>query len=183
MPHQLEFFKMAERTGANTKKGIIAMLLAIIIGVSITFWIYPYTLYKYGASNAGELLGAGWQAYDNLSAWYLHPRNTDITGLSAISVSIVFTLMIWLGRMKFFWFPFHPAGYALGISSGTIDVYWFALLVCSVIKWVVLRYGGIKSYQKVVPFFMGLVIGDFVVGCFWGILSLIVQRPLYTTWF
>ena len=183
MPHQLEAFKIAERTGASTKKMVVAMLLAIIVGVLVTFWIYPYTLYKYGAANAGELLGAGWQAYDNLSGWLLHPTPTDVLGLSITGVSFIFSILIWLARTRFIWWPFHPAGYILGISSGTIDVYWFALFICSVIKWIILRYGGIKSYNKALPFFMGLVLGDFVVGCYWGIMSLVLAKPLYTTWF
>ena len=183
MPHQLEGFKMAERTGASTRKMTIAMLLAIVVGVWATFWIYPYTLYKYGATNAGELLEAGWQAYDNLSAWLQHPAPVDVLGLSVTGASFIFSIFIWVGRMRFLWWPFHPAGYILGISSGTIDVYWFALLVCSMLKWIILKFGGIKSYNKAVPFFMGLVLGDFVVGCYWGLMSLIVGEPLYTTWF
>lgn len=183
MPHQLEGFKMAERTKANTRRMTIAMLLAIVVGVWASFWIYPYTLYKYGASTAGELLGAGWQAYNNLSGWLQHPSQVDSVGLSVMGTSFIFSILIWLGRVRFFWWPFHPAGYILGISSGTIDVYWFALLICSVIKWALLKFGGIKSYNKAIPFFMGLVLGDFVVGCYWGIMSLIVGEPLYTTWF
>ena len=69
--------------------------------------------------------------------------------------------------MRFIWFPFHPAGYILGISSGTIDVYWFALLVCWTIKLLILKHGGATPYRKVVPFFMGLVVGDFIVGTYW----------------
>ncbi|MGB9596065.1 MAG: DUF6785 family protein [Candidatus Poribacteria bacterium] len=183
MPHQLEAFKIAERTGASSKRMLIAMLLAIIIGVWASFWIFPYTLYKYGAAMAGELLGAGWQAYSNLGSWLQHPSPTDVTGLSVTGASFVFAMLIWIARTRFYWFPFHPAGYVLGVSSGTIDVYWFALFVCSIIKWLTLKYAGIKGYNKILPFFMGLVVGDFLVGCYWGIMSLIVQTPLYTTWF
>ncbi len=39
MPHQLEAFKIAERTGASTRRMSIAMLLAIFVGVWATFWI------------------------------------------------------------------------------------------------------------------------------------------------
>ncbi|MBD3180864.1 hypothetical protein GF312_01130 [Candidatus Poribacteria bacterium] len=183
MPHQLEAFKMAERTGAKTRRMALAMLLAIVIGVVATFWIYPYTLYKYGATTAGELLGAGWQAYNNLSGWLNHPRPVDTTGLTITGTSFIFSIMIWWARTRFLWWPFHPAGYILGISSGTIDVYWFTLLTTSVIKWVIIKFGGLKMYNKALPFFMGLVVGDFVVGCYWGIMSLIVGEPLYTTWF
>jgi len=183
MPHQLEAFKIAERTGASTRRMVAAMLLAIVVGVGATFWIYPYTLYKYGATTAGELLGAGWQAYNGLCGWLNHPSPVDSQGLSVMTTSFLFSILIWMGRARFLWWPFHPAGYILGISSGTIDVYWFALVVCSLIKWLLLKFGGINSYNKAVPFFIGLVLGDFVVGCYWGIMSLVIGTPLYTTWF
>ena len=38
-------------------------------------------------------------------------------------------------------------------------------------------------YRKILPFFMGLVVGDFIVGTYWGLLSIILGTPLYTTWF
>ena len=183
MPHQLEAFKIAERTGANTGRLFCAMMLALVVGVLLTFWIFPYTLYKYGATTAGELLGAGSQAYGSLSDWIQYPNPPDYVSGSVISVSFLFAIgMMWM-RMRFLWFPFHPAGYVLGVSSGTIDVYWFALFVCWLSKLLILRHGGVRSYRKVLPFFMGLVLGDFIVGCYWGLLSIIIGVPLYTTWF
>lgn len=183
MPHQLEAFKIAERTGANTGRLFCAMMLALVVGVLLTFWIFPYTLYKYGATTAGELLGAGSQAYGSLSDWIQYPNPPDYVSGSVIGVSFLFAIgMMWM-RMRFLWFPFHPAGYVLGVSSGTIDVYWFALFVCWLSKLLILRHGGVRSYRKVLPFFMGLVLGDFIVGCYWGLLSIIIGVPLYTTWF
>jgi len=183
MPHQLEAFKIAERTGASTKRLAWAMMLALVVGVILTFWIYPYTLYIYGASTAGELLGSGWQAYNNLAGWLQYPQPPNYTSSGVIGGSFLFVLIMMWMRMRFVWFPFHPGGYILGVSSGTIDVYWFALFICWLVKLLVLKHGGVKSYRKVVPFFIGLVVGDFVVGCYWGLMSIIVGTPLYTTWF
>ncbi len=183
MPHQLEAFKTAERTGASTRRLFWAMMVSLIVGVIVTFGVFPYTLYKYGAATAGELLGAGWQAYDSLSGWLQYPRPPEYFKSGIIGLSFLFSIAIAWMRMRFLWFPFHPGGYILGVSSGTIDVYWFALFVCWAIKLIVLRHGGVKTYRKVLPFFMGLVIGDFVVGCYWGLLSIIIGTPLYTTWF
>ena len=181
MPHQLDAFKIAERTEANTGRLFFSMMLALVVGVLLTFWIFPYTLYKYGAATAGELLGAGSQAYSSLSGWLQYPNSPDYVGGSVIGVSFLFAIgMMWM-RMRFLWFPLHPAGYVLGVSSGTIDVYWFALFVCWLSKLLIFRHGGVRSYRKVLPFFMGLVLGDFVVGCYWGLL--IIGAPLYTAWF
>ncbi len=182
-PHQLEAFKLAERTQTDPKRLVPALLLAMGVGVIATFVIYPYTLYKYGASTAGELLGAGWQAYNNLGGWLQYSRPVDPISSAVTLGSLLFTTALMWMRMRFVWWPLHPAGYVLGVSSGTIDVYWFALFLCWAIKYAVLRFGGVKSYRKVLPFFMGLVLGDFVIGTYWGLLSIIVGTPLYTTWF
>ena len=108
------------------------MILALVFGVILTFWIYPYTLYIYGASTAGELLGAGWQAYDNLAGWLQYPQPPNHTSSGVIGGSFLFVMIVMWMRMRFVWFPFHPGGYILGVSSGTIDVYWFALFICQV---------------------------------------------------
>ena len=183
MPHQLEGFKSAERTHASTSRLFWAMMISLIVGLLVSFWIYPVVLYQYGASTAGELLGAGWQAYNSLGGWLQYPRAPDPVAGSVIGGSLIFSMwMSWM-RMRFLWFPFHPGGYVLGVSSGTIDVYWFALFVCWLIKLLILRHGGVKTYRKILPFFMGLVVGDFIVGTYWGLLSIILGTPLYTTWF
>ena len=183
MPHQLEAFKSAEGTGVNTHRLTWAMMLSLIFGVLLAFWIFPVMLYQYGASTAGELLAAGTQACNSLSGWLQNPKEPDTLGAGIIGGSAVFSIVMGWMRMRFIWFPFHPAGYILGISSGTIDVYWFALFVCWAIKLLILKHGGATAYRKVVPFFMGLVVGDFIVGTYWGLLSIILKTPLYTTWF
>ena len=130
MPHQLEAFKSAEGTGVNTHRLTWAMMLSLIFGVLLAFWIFPVMLYRYGASTAGELLAAGAQACNSLSGWLQNPKEPDTLGAGIIGGSAIFSIIMGWMRMRFIWFPFHPAGYILGISSGTIDVYWFALFVC-----------------------------------------------------
>jgi hypothetical protein len=52
--------------------------------------------------------------------------------------------------------------------------------VAWLVKWLILKYGGVKAYRKAVPFFFGIILGEFVVGGFWAILSIIVKKPIYT---
>ena len=56
MPYQLEASTIAERMGANTSRLFCARMLDLVVGVLLTSWIFPYTLYIYGVV-AGELLG------------------------------------------------------------------------------------------------------------------------------
>ena len=182
MPHQLEAFKSAERTHASTSRLFWAMMISLIIGLLVSFWIFPVVLYQYGASTAGELLGAaGKHTIASADGCNTHVHRTP-SPVALWWVTALFDVDV-MDANRVLWFPFHPGGYILGVSSGTIDVYWFALFVCWLIKLLVLRHGGVKTYRKILPFFMGLVVGDFIVGTYWGLLSIILGTPLYTTWF
>ena len=46
-------------------------------------------------------------------------------------------------------------------------------------KLIILKLGGIRTHSKSIPFFMGLVLGEFVVGGCWGILGIALQQPMY----
>jgi hypothetical protein len=61
--------------------------------------------------------------------------------------------------------------------------FWAAFVVAAVAKWVVLKYGGIRLYRRAAPFFLGLILGDFVIGSFWNILSIMINRPTYTFYY
>ncbi|MBM3212491.1 hypothetical protein FJZ33_09735 [Candidatus Poribacteria bacterium] len=92
---------------------------------------------------------------------------------------IFFTFFLAIMRRKFIWWPFHPAGYAIAFS---IDDFWFTILISSIIKWLVLRQGGARLYRRSIPFFLGLVIGEYMVACGWALLGVIVGKPMYVVW-
>ncbi len=37
------------------------------------------------------------------------------------------------------------------------------------LKLLILRYGGLKLYRDSLPFFLGLILGDFTIGSIWAI--------------
>jgi hypothetical protein len=84
-------------------------------------------------------------------------------------------------RHRVVWWPLHPAGYVLGTGFG-IDDYWFAMVLSSGIKFVVLRSGGVGAYRKSLPFFFGLILGDYLLACGWALLGVILDQPMYTMW-
>ena len=49
MPHQLESYQIAEKTGAG--RMVIAILWATLLGAVSTFWIELYLYYKHGAAS------------------------------------------------------------------------------------------------------------------------------------
>ena len=182
MPHQLEAFKIAERAGISNRGVLWTIFMASAVGVVATFVIYPFAIYKYGAeARAGGMIEMGWDVFNNLASWTHYPRTFDGLGSIFTGSGMLFVFLLAFLRTKFIWWPFHPAGYTLGMG-GAIDDYWFTMVISSTIKLIVLKHGGARSYRKSIPFFLGLVLGEYVIACGWALLGMIVGRPMYVVW-
>jgi hypothetical protein len=178
MPAQLEGYKMAERVGMNNRRLLMAMMLAVIVAVPASFASLLHMSYK-AAGAPGS--GFAWETFNRLQSRMLTPTDPDGVRILFLGIGFVFTFLLMVMRMRFLHWPFHPAGYALSTNFG-IDYIWFCLVVASVAKLFILKYGGIKAHRRAVPFFLGLILGEFAVGSFWSALSVIIQQRTYTFW-
>ena len=98
-----------------------------------------------------------------------------MTSSKIFSIGLLATFgMMWM-RTRFLWWPFHPAGYAIALLFGA-EYYWSCLLISSIVKLLVLRYGGYKLNRKVMPFMFGIILGEYAVGAFWSLLSLFLNH-------
>ena len=172
MPSQLEGFKIAERARLSQKKMAIAMIVALLVATPVSFWAYLHLMYQHGAVQSdGYVIGIGIETFERLLLpWLQQPHAPDSTGLSFTAFASLFTLGLMFLRRQFIWFPFHPAGYALGLSAGMVWV-WSAVCVGWFIKAVLLKFGGLRTYRKAAPFFVGLILGDFLTGTFWSLVG------------
>ncbi len=173
MPHILEGFKLAERSKINNRRLLIAMLIAICVGVFSTFWSFYHVSYLEGARH--------WFAnrpFSRLQSWLTIPRPPDIPAIIAIFIGSGLTFGLMLMRMNVFWWPLHPAGFAIS-SSWSMNVFWFSILVSSVVKWVILKHGGMGTHRKATPFFLGLILGEFIIGSVWSLIGISINRPMY----
>ena len=75
-------------------------------------------------------------------------------------LGMVVTLLLIVMRSAFFWWPFHPLGYALA-GSWTTVVFWFPCFIAWLCKSLSLRYGGLSFFTKARPFFLGMILGEF----------------------
>lgn len=174
MPFMLESLKIAEKSGLDTKKLWKVMMLSSLIGVILTFWIFLSFSYKWGG--IGQWRGVS--AYTFMERWITRPTETDIPFLSAVIFGFIFVLINTALRLRLLWWQLHPLGYPLA-GYYHFEKLWFPFFISWAIKWSVLKYGGIKAYRKAFPIFLGLVLGEFVMGSIWGIVGLITGEPTY----
>lgn len=173
MPHQLEGFKLAERSGASNKKMMLGILIAIVLATPISFWAYLHAGYKLGGP-----YGYASQPFARLQGWLYNPTPPDHAATAAMGVGLLSTLFLATMRMRFIWWLLHPAGFAVS-SSWSMNVFWSSIFISWGIKLTILKMGGLKLHRQSIPFFLGLVLGEFVVGSAWSIRKVVFQVPSY----
>jgi hypothetical protein len=152
----------------------IGILAALFFAGAIHMW-FPYnkgavTLYQcyYNGMNT-----ASFNEYQSHMA-----SSAPITwqGPFFFVVGVLFTIFLSYMRAMFYWWPFHPLGYALSVSW-TVSVFWFSCLIAWIIKGLILRYGGMKLYVKARPWFLGMVLGEFGMAVVWTLISAYTKAP------
>ena len=182
-PSELEAFRLAERSQIGYRQLLIGMILAIVFGVLITFWAYLHVLYDMGAGSKarGWIVYMGWETFNRLQTWLVSPRETGVPELSVISGSFLFTIFLMLMKIRFLWWPLHPGGYVL-VSGTGMGRLWFTIFLGWLAKAIVLKIGGVKLYRQAIPFFLGLILGDYTLGCVWSLIGLVLEIPTYIVW-
>jgi hypothetical protein len=175
MPCQLEAFKMGEAGGVDMRGLGWAMLLAMFWGGLATYWACLHWEYIYGAN---QMTAHNWGLYGLLKSRIDNPAAPDVVSLQATLVGAAVTTGMIVARLRFPWWPFHPAGYALAMNFG-VDYFWTCLIISSGLKWAVLRYGGHRLNRQVMPFMFGLILGEFTVGAFWSVTSVVTASRTY----
>ena len=182
MPHQLEGFKLAGRTGIDTRRLYYALVGIAAFGAMMVFWVILHIFYQHGALNgSGWSYGFGRRVYSGLQQWLYYPKEPNYYAILAIILGALFSGLLIFMRTRFLWWPFHPVGFVISSDWGMAYL-WTCLLVSWLIKWAVLRIGGFSSAQHLTRFAIGLILGDFVIGGLWSSISIITQRQMYNFW-
>ncbi len=185
MPFMLEGYKMAERTALSYRKLFYAILIAAAAGAIASFWTELHIYYQVGAASKiappGVPMIFGGEPYNRLDGWLRGIQQPTQNIQLAILAGFVLTILLNAFRMRFFWFPFHPVGFAIS-SSWAMHQLWVCMLIAWTIKILLLRYGGLRLYRQAVPLFLGLILGECVMGSLWTLIGIALHMPTYAFW-
>jgi len=185
MPHQLESFKLTDSVRGIRRKPLSAfIMLAGLLGIFSCFWAYLDIYHKHGAmSGFGDWpnLWYGNGTYGLLARWLTYPSQINYGSASFMGVGVISVLFLAMMRLRFFWWPFHPLGYVISLSYW-IHYIWLCLLISSIFKLIIAKYGGLKLYRRASYFFLGLVLGDFVIGSLWLVYGTLLNTTVYVFW-
>lgn len=176
----LEGLQMGERARSRSRMFTAAMLAAAAATAVVGFWAWLHYAYKLGAGSAWGY-GASWfgsEAYGRLDSWINNPRPPNFAAPVAMTIGFAISMMLAAARTRFVGWPLHPVAYALS-ASWSIHLVWMPMLIAWVLKFGVLRYGGLRLYRRALPLFFGLILGESIVGCSWPLIGLIFDVPSY----
>ena len=165
MPHQLDGFKMAESTGIRPSRLAWAMVAAVGLGVAVSFVMALMVWSRHGALAGTEVWRSmkGKQSFDLLATWLKTPVRPDSGGMLGIGMGMGFAMFLAYMRMLYVWWPFHPVGYCIS-NTFTASNGWMPFFVAWLVKVVIVRAGGMRLYRRAIPFFLGMIAGDFLGG-------------------
>ncbi|MFC1714555.1 DUF6785 family protein [Candidatus Poribacteria bacterium] len=176
MPHQLEGLKLAERSRMNSRILLLSIVLSIFVGLFFAFWMKLHHSYQVGMPQ-----WSGWESFNRLQRQLYHIGelnwSTNLYALVGIATVVILSVM----RLRFIWWPLHPVAYPLA-SDWTANWIWFPVFIGWVLKSLILRYGGLRGFRKAAPFFLGLILGDYVVGGTWQLIGALTNRQVYSFW-
>lgn len=180
MPHQLEGFKLADRARGYNRRFLIAVLVATIFGTLVAFWAILDSTYRHSEA---AMSWAGRESFSRLALWLSHPEPTNVAGMVFFLYGLLFGIFIMFMRTKFLWWSLHPAGYAVSSTYGMRD-YWSLFILVWLTKWLILKLGGLKAHQRVLPIFYGMIVGEFAVGGFWALFGIVFRTQTFnfTAW-
>ncbi len=177
MPCQLEAFKMGQQGRVHMRGLGMAMVLALLVGGFFSFWAAIHLQYNVGVN---VMTDHNWGQFQWLKSQIDSPQvvTQNINGQYAVAFGALAAMaMMWM-RTRYLWWPFHPAGYAISLTFGA-EYYWSCLLLASIVKYCVLRYGGYRLNRQAMPLMFGLILGEYLVGAGWSFLSVLLNSGRY----
>ena len=182
MPQAAAALKIAPGAGLSPRGYLKPLLFAIVFGTLLAFWAHLDIYYTYGAATAKTrqaVSGATGSNPAKLAATLIvTPTLQDTTGLLAAGGAVLLAVGLSVLRQMFPWWPIHPLGYALA-NTRSMEYMWCPFFIAWLAKLITLRYGGIRAYRLALPFFLGLILGDYVVPALWGVFGMMTSTQQY----
>jgi len=178
MPHILESFYIKNRLRiGQTGLFIIAMVIAIILGTSMGLIGNVQRGYRY----TGQTWVGNW-AFPNVASQIKYPSGTNYLYIVYLLAGGGITLTLAILSRYFVWWPFHPLGYIMG-GEWMLRYLWFSIFIAWLIKWIVLKFGGLDAHRKAVPFFIGVTVGDAMSLALWRLYGVIFNKWTLDTFY
>lgn len=172
MPTLFHSTKISERI---KNRGLLygAIVVTLVLSVALSFVTMLALCYKFGIRE----LRMDWattstlSVYENAQRLIDTPVETNWLLLSFAGLGALVMLVLVLLYYKASWWNIHPIGYLVAYGA-SMKVLWFCFFLGWLSNHLCLHYGGTSLYNRLRFLFIGLILGDFLMGGIWAVVGL-----------
>ena len=189
--YHFEGLHIAREGGVRWREMIAILLLAMVLGMAVSYWVQLGAYYEYGANfleggthMGGMRVDAARYGFTLLS----DAANAGIPAKRGKTIALAWgtlaTVALTIIRHRFLRFPLHHLGFIIGTTRGYRA--WGGLLGAALVKALAVGLGGVGLYRRLIPGAVGVVLGHFIVGAgIWSIIALFggEAHRSYQVWF
>ena len=144
-----------------------AMGLALVVGLVGSNWFLLKRAYAYGGINLNQYFFLSSQnPYRDVAGWIVNPTSVNWEGWFYVLAGGGIMVLLLAARHYFLWWPLHPIGFPIATTWVTNQI-WVSVFLVWLLKTILLKYGGSRLYQRIQPFFLGLILGNISAGGIW----------------
>ncbi len=167
--------KLAEMIPGSKTRLFWGLVLALICSLLGAAYMTLKLAYTYGAINLSLLDWAGAHGWPYIGPTMTDMPDANMRGWFFKGVGAVTEGFLMWAQHRWHWWPFHPIGFAVAVGWLTSQI-WFSALICWILKGSIVRFGGVTLFQRLKPFFLGLILGEVAVSGVWGIIYVITAE-------
>ena len=164
MPHVMNSFKASDRVRLYRRHLMGAMFLSMVIGLLASYYSGLMTWYQKGGNNMSYWSDS--EPWNRLITFLNFPKETNWMELSFVGIGTSLMGLLIFMRYRFLWWRVHPLGYAMTTSWAPFTI-WSCFFIGWFCKIVILKIGGFKLFRRCLPFFLGMVFGEALIGGIW----------------
>lgn len=144
--------------------GATVAVIVLTLGSVVTLTLYLG--YEYGAINLSQFYfnNVAQYPYRFMEKSILNPFAPRPSTWLHIGSGAIIMGGLMAAQYRFLWWPFHSLGFPVSCVFGKM---WFSVFIAWMIKGVILKYGGLTLFNRLKPFFLGLILGEAVVAGTW----------------
>ncbi len=174
MPGVMNNFKLAEPLRLKQRPFLLAMGVAIVLAMGVSYYASLHLAYTHGAVNLQHwtYMISTTVPFNRLTSILQNPTGIELERLgSFIFGGATMFGMLWM-RHHYLWWKVHPIG-ALLITSYATYCFWGSFFIGWFLKYTTLKFGGVAQYRKLRPLVLGVVLGECFIGGIWIVVGLI----------
>ena len=173
MPGIMNNFKLAEPLRLKQRPFLLAMGIAIVLAMGVSYYTSLDLAYTHGAVNLQHwtYMISTTVPFNRLTSILQNPSGIELERLgSFIFGGATMFGMLWM-RHHYLWWKLHPIGSLLMTSYATF-CFWGSFFIGWLFKYTVLKFGGVTLYRKLRPFVLGIILGECFIGGIWIVVGL-----------